>query len=543
MPNHNLSITIGPVYKTLKQARSVREIWASSYFFSALMREILKEAHAHFGNPVSPTLLPDTSHRFGAGIYPDRAFWSINNSEKKKELVTVWKKAVKNLAGKWGIPENQILDYAYCYGHLLSAPATNNSQILAANKALDDLELEEFIHNPSQEIIEEFVSVIQKMYKDGHQQNQQSIFEKYACNNESLRRLPSLIEIATRDLKPLNQAAYTKLVTEPINTRVCNLINSKRTEYNKAEQEEQDAIIAKLKKEFKTAFKFRHKYIVFIKADGDYMGSTLGKIGNDADKIKTFSDLLSGFAGDAVEIAHKYGSVPIYAGGDDLLLTLPLANANPDTIQQSGANLFELIDKLDSKFPSDDFSSLADRAYQPTMSYGISVCYYKYPMDEILSAADTALNQHAKNYPGKNAVSFSLRKHSGQTITATFGKKEAYKKFVAMLSKYGKFNDDAFLSGLMYKLEGLNLLLTDAVINGRLEYLFKNQFNEAGHTGKYKTVLEDARKLFLQFYTEALANAANSEPPVTNEEHAARALGQLFACLRFIQFFNQEDHE
>ncbi len=543
MPNHNLSITIGPVYKTLKQARSVREIWASSYFFSALMREILKEAHAHFGNPVSPTLLPDTSHRFGAGIYPDRAFWSINDSEKKKELISVWKTAVKNLARKWGIPENQILDYAYCYGHLLSAPAANNSQILAANKALDDLELEEFIHNPSQEIIEEFVSVIQKMYKDGHQQNQQSIFEDYLCDNKTFRRLPSLIEIATRDLKPLNQTDYTKIVTEPVNTRVCDLISSNRADYNKAEQEEQDVIIPKLKKKFGNLFKFRHRYIAFIKADGDYMGSTLGKIGNNADKIKIFSDLLSGFAGDAVKIIHKYGGVPIYAGGDDLLFTLPLANANSETKEQSVANLFELIDKLDSKFPSDAFSSLVNGVYMPTMSYGISICYYKYPMDEILGAADTALNHHAKNHPGKNAVSFSLRKHSGQTVTATFGKKEAYKKFVIMLSKYVKFNDDAFLAGLMYKLEGLKLLLTDAVINGRLEYLFKNQFNEAGHTGKYKTVLEDARTLFSLFYTEALASAAISEAPVTNVVLAARSIDQLFACLRFIQFFNQEDHD
>ena len=160
-------------------------------------------------------------------------------------------------------------------------------------------------------------------------------------------------------------------------------------------------------------------------------------------------------------------------------------------------------------------------------------------MDEILGATEAALNDHAKKHPGKNAVSFSLRKHSGQTVSATFGKSAAYAHFNSMLIKYRSFDDEAFLSGLMYKLDNLHLLLVDAIINGRLEYLFKNQFNEDGHTGKYKTVLEDARNLFNMFYAE---NKGNNNA-LSHEELAGKSINQLFACLRFIQFFNQDDHE
>ena len=37
-----LAITIGPIYATIQQARRTRELWAASYVFSLLMRELLE---------------------------------------------------------------------------------------------------------------------------------------------------------------------------------------------------------------------------------------------------------------------------------------------------------------------------------------------------------------------------------------------------------------------------------------------------------------------------------------------------------------------
>jgi hypothetical protein len=37
------ALTIGPIYKTLKNAKKTREIWGASYFFSFVIKEIVKE--------------------------------------------------------------------------------------------------------------------------------------------------------------------------------------------------------------------------------------------------------------------------------------------------------------------------------------------------------------------------------------------------------------------------------------------------------------------------------------------------------------------
>ena len=57
--NNYLAITIGPIYKTIQQARSTREIWAASFVFSLMMKEILKQLSQH--DKVEIILNPDVS--------------------------------------------------------------------------------------------------------------------------------------------------------------------------------------------------------------------------------------------------------------------------------------------------------------------------------------------------------------------------------------------------------------------------------------------------------------------------------------------------
>jgi CRISPR-associated protein Cmr2 len=93
-----LAITIGPIYATIQQARRTRELWAASYVFSLLMRELLevlkdekigellapvvtsvdsKEPENSQKTEESKTTKPPTTYN-GAGIYPDRCFWLLN---------------------------------------------------------------------------------------------------------------------------------------------------------------------------------------------------------------------------------------------------------------------------------------------------------------------------------------------------------------------------------------------------------------------------------------------------------------------------------
>jgi len=550
MPNY-LAITLGPVYKTILQARSTREIWASSYIFSIVMREIVK-ASSGSGQLLSPLQLPDNAHRFGAGIYPDRAFWLLNNKDDYNKLQKVVETAFSQISDITKISERDLSSYIRLYAVKLEREDNvNNSIILELNKLLDILELQEKITNPKTDLLAGLVTSIQSLYKDGHQQldKNRSVFIEYDCNSP-LKRLPSLIELATADLKykpTVSNTGYNQLVTEPISREVCEMIKSgkNRVEYNAGEDQVQENIIQILKKEYKKDFRFRHKYIAFIKADGDYMGYTLGAIGNYSQKIIYFSELLSAFTGKAAELIVQYGGLPIYAGGDDLLFTVPLVNSNEDTRNSAGQNIFELINKIDEKFPKTELAALVPQpnplppdyiAKLPSLSYGISFSYFKYPLDETLQTSNKAL-YIAKDFPGKNAVAFKVRKHSGQTFNACFSKQEAFKKFFTLLSWVWDFKDDAFLTSVMYKLAQLEPLVSDALINDRLEHFFKNQFNEKDHADKYNKYLKAVRGFAAQLFEEN-RNIFNDDQISSKE-----TIQTLYACLRFVQFINQEDHE
>ena len=244
--NHYLSIVLGPLYKTILQARSTREIWAASYLFSILMREILDAAQAQgLTNLLSPEKLPSSAHRFGAGIYPDKAFWLLNDKDDYNKLATIKNQALNALEAKTGIKAFILEKAIRLYGVLYSAAATEPMPAMVElNKRIDILELQEKISVQSPEILwDDIIGNIQKLYDDGHPADESGIFIEYNCLGANMRRLPSIIEIATRDLRYISNeqlppAVYDDLVTLPISNDVCKLIEigANRRSYNEKEE-------------------------------------------------------------------------------------------------------------------------------------------------------------------------------------------------------------------------------------------------------------------------------------------------------------------
>ncbi|MGB3467296.1 MAG: type III-B CRISPR-associated protein Cas10/Cmr2, partial [Cyclobacteriaceae bacterium] len=70
-PTHT-AITLGPLVTTIMKARSTKAVWAASYLFSRIMKELLDAAPAH-----CEILLPyhsDAKHDdLRAGLYPDQS--------------------------------------------------------------------------------------------------------------------------------------------------------------------------------------------------------------------------------------------------------------------------------------------------------------------------------------------------------------------------------------------------------------------------------------------------------------------------------------
>jgi hypothetical protein len=59
---------------------------------------------------------------------------------------------------------------------------------------------------------------------------------------------------------------------------------------------------------------------------------------------------------------------------------------------------------------------VALKGTQPEISAGISIAHYKEPLQDVIQAAHTALNDHAKKKLDRGAVAVTLVKHSGETV-------------------------------------------------------------------------------------------------------------------------------
>lgn len=188
------------------------------------------------------------------------------------------------------------------------------------------------------------------------------------------------------------------------------------------------------------------KYFCVVQADGDNMGSTIAQA--DEKIIHNISNALLKFGKEAVEEIRGYSdcNLPLYAGGDDLLFIVPVVGKE--------MNIFKLIKKIDAIFSK----HMAEIAPDTSMSYGISINYHKYPLYETLESARNLLFCKAKNVPGKNAIAWNLRKHSGGSFYGECSKDGAvFDAFCEVIMKSDE--DAAVVSAVSHKIRSNEELL------------------------------------------------------------------------------------
>jgi CRISPR-associated protein Cmr2 len=88
------AITIGPIIETMSKAQKTRELWAASYFFSYLMREITKKLKVAEFEILIPGLDEiNNINLLGAGLYHDRI---IISSAKPEDAIISSVKRIMN---------------------------------------------------------------------------------------------------------------------------------------------------------------------------------------------------------------------------------------------------------------------------------------------------------------------------------------------------------------------------------------------------------------------------------------------------------------
>lgn len=479
MSKNNFSaINIGPIISTLGMARKPRELWAASFLFSHLMKCLYAEAEAANGEIISPAKPEMDKNK--VGIYPDRIYvkgdFDIKNLIRNAVLTFY-----SDLYGTGGRSSN---NPDLNYFNLMSANCDTEKEsdaIAELNQKLDVLELCNYASDGD---------AAQTIYNIISKKPFSSLFE-LAINDEKFP-IPDLETIAKR-----------QIIEHP-----------------------------------EMKMKSHHKYFCVVQADGDNVGKTVShKDLKDGEILKISKELVS-FGIEASKQIEAFGGLPIYAGGDDLLFIAPV-------IGKDGSHIFNLIESIENgafKGVHDvvGYLGLKDNdgnKIEASLSFGVSISYYKYPLYEALESARNLLFGKAKNIKQKKALAWSLRKHSGGTFDATFSLKneEIRKQFSELINAT---TDNDTVSAVAHKIRQedslVNIVLASNNVD-RLDALFEKilEFDSD------KTVYFDAIKnimptLYKLCEEENKARKEKNEPEINY-------IQALYSLLRTAKFIKGED--
>lgn len=536
--NTYLALTIGPIYKTLQKAKNTQSLWGASYLFSYLMKQISNELKTKYADDFVIPYIKDSQifqpHK-GAGLFPDRLI--IRNCEIK-DLEKAIQLAVSKLATDSNIAainaelkrqnktektnSEEFKNYLYKYLLLgaVSVEVENGKNVIdECNKSLSILELQ------SQYFKEERLDLLYYLIQNCSSSN--LILDAFT---DSVYRFPSIAEISTAEFEKKYPEKYQSIIKTFID-KTGKSFNLKIK--NKKLVSDEDDVYKILKDEvpeIKQAFRRYHKYIAIVKVDGDNMGKAVTAVyEKDASKVEEIDKAILNFNLDAVNKIDGYGGKSIYLGGDDLLFFAPVCS--------EGETIFELVKKLSDAYNTTVGQVFANLEIKdvaiPTLSFGISITYHKYPMNEALTVANNLLND-AKSAE-KNAITFRVMKHSGQYFGTRFpqDKNNYSTNFYDMLTTTNLKDEEAFLSSVMYRIREMEYLiktiLKDEQGQERLKNFFDNNFNEGVHTAK-RVFLNKVADFIYQTYLD-------TKPDLE------LTLQTVYSTLRLVQFIHQKDNE
>jgi hypothetical protein len=215
-----------------------------------------------------------------------------------------------------------------------------------------------------------------------------------------------------------------------------------------------------------------------------------------------------------------------------------------DIVEQKGntsdfSTIFDLVSDIDAVFDG----IMVNETPRPTMSYGIAITYYRFPLNEALELSDGQLNASKEAFPKngkptKNAISFKVLKHSGGSFGATMMKKGSNDKisFKDLFRWNNNSDDNSFLSSIQYKLNINQSILENILDNKeRLDNFFENNFNEGIHDKK-RQFLDSIKNLLHQTYH-------NTKNMQEDKENRQKSIASVHAMLRFAHFINSNDKE
>jgi len=503
MQNSYLAVTVGPIYKTFAQAKKTRAVWASSYLFSWLIKQIVSKAKNDFDLRL-PYFAGDVPGKYGSGLYADRAYFigdEINNQGRLQRIIDA---TIEELAGDVG---NDCLPFLKSYFniHLVEIPFKTGDKgeeypLDEINKLLDHKELKQnyafdIERNPLFEYLTKKI-------------NDDTILKKDAFGKNHERKFKSLPEIASASLQRQFPKEYNAALIKDLKNEDIELFDDE-----------------KLKSELKPF----HKYYAVLYADGDNISKVLKNVQKNETDLKEFSKQLFEFGLNAEQRIAEYGGNGIYLGGEDILAFIPIACVK-EKDDNSIETIFDLIKKIDEDFKN-TLGSFADSKQLSitTLSYGIMMAYIKHPLKEAMSKAHDLLEVAKKLGNKKNKIGLCFQKHSGQRMECFIDKNHhsSYSNIQDLIKHYvaNANENDELISGVMHRLNDDLFfdLYSTAVTENRIDAFYDNFFNE------------DIHKARVDFLNALKGFSVNTFKDY-NDAKAVRSI--IFTTLRYIHFIN-----
>ncbi|MCT4599927.1 MAG: hypothetical protein N4A32_03410 [Marinifilaceae bacterium] len=544
-----IAITIGPIFETISMAQKTSDLWASSYMFSYIMKELTNSV-SDLGDILLP--LPSDGYKnkpiehFGAGLYPDRIYMRCSNDDvfleinnKIEEVIDKFSKDVysdmkksRDFSNKEIFSEEKVIKFFKSFFKIYSCCIEINdkdnivevlSEYCDSFECHNRIESEESKFNLKPTEKESSMNPLQWFL---HNIKDSFLFKEAFPKDQ---RFKSLIEICTSNI--CGKKGYSDIIKKHI-----------------GKENDEDLILNELKEKYGDTICQYHKYFAIVYADGDNIGKIVKDVGRDPDELKEFSKKLFGFSLEASKKIRNKGAVPIYMGGDDMMFLSPILMKN------SESNIFNLISELDllfkekivDKYPKQVSTDLKDK---PSMSYGICISYFKTPIYETRKEAykcleniknpnkeereeknekDKDSKQKSKNLGVKNKVSVKYLKRSYKDMSFILDKSsnnqlEVFLEFL----KENIGQSSHFMNGFTYKLSvNKNIIKNIAGDRARLDAFLEHNFNE-NYTSNKK-------------FFDALSKYIN-EIYISNDELSEEDFDLIYSSLMLTDFINGKE--
>ena len=479
--NKYIGITIGPIFDTLNLTSSPAALWAASYMFSSCTRsicEILTDEYSvdpkKIVSPYYSKIDEFLNKNDGVGLFHDRIiFWAedfdFNN------IKAVRSTAIEKLATVFSIPKEYLDEYVMIAAAMFEA----QNPILEAGPILDSLELAKpfVFKEESNPILGLFINESVNEKSEGEQAK--------VGKNEAVKALTNgfrnfqLRKTGTNMLKSLYDIVHTG-----------------------------DG----LKK---------YKYYALVRSDGDNMSKIISSLEND-DAIQNFSKTCLEYCEKISETVGAYNGVTIFAGGDDLLAILPCASGNEKTP-------FDFIAEA-----NDIFREKFKKYNQPvSLSFGITIAYYKFPLYEALSDSAEMLFGIAKSV--KNCTAIRIQKHAGQSEGLLISN-DAIDRFLYLQQSIWGEKSETLLSA-MHKIKLFESAFDNSFDFNTIKNLFVNTFDAAAHKEN-----SFVHKVLPEIFY-GLRNQAGIYAIDENGIQHDNAVLTMYYMLRIMKFFVEKDGE